>query len=43
MTRVELASITPLMVLALVIGVYPRFLLEVIEPASRMVVELVAR
>ncbi len=43
MTRVELASITPLMVLALIIGVYPRFLLEVIEPASRMVVELVAR
>jgi NADH-quinone oxidoreductase subunit M len=39
----ELASVVPLLLLALVIGVAPRFLLDVIEPASRTVVELVAR
>ena len=39
----ELASVGPLLLLALVIGVAPRFLLDVIEPASRTVVDLVAR
>ena len=39
----EIASVAPLLLLALVIGVAPRFLLDVIEPASRTVVELVAR
>lgn len=39
----EYVSITPLLVLALVIGVLPRFLLDVIEPGSRAVVDLVAR
>jgi NADH-quinone oxidoreductase subunit M len=42
-TAVEVSAIAPLVVLALVIGVFPRFLLEVIEPAARAVVELVAR
>ena len=36
-------AIVPLLVLAVVIGVVPRFLLDVIEPAARSVVELVAR
>lgn len=39
----ETAAIVPLLALATVIGVLPRFLLDVIEPASRAVVELVAR
>ena len=39
----ELAAVAPLLLLALAIGVAPRFLLDVIEPASRTVVELVAR
>jgi NADH-quinone oxidoreductase subunit M len=39
----ELASIAPLLLLALLIGVFPRFLLDLIEPASRAVVELVTR
>lgn len=39
----ELASVAPLLLLALAIGVAPRFLLDVIEPASRDLVELVAR
>ncbi len=39
----EWASVAPLLLLAAVIGVAPRFLLDVIEPASRAVVELVAR
>ena len=39
----EWASVAPLLLLALLIGVAPRFLLDVIEPASRTVVELVAR
>jgi NADH-quinone oxidoreductase subunit M len=39
----ETAAIVPLLVLATVIGVLPRFLLDVIEPASRALVELVAR
>jgi NADH-quinone oxidoreductase subunit M len=39
----ETAAIVPLLGLATVIGVLPRFLLDVIEPASRALVELVAR
>jgi NADH-quinone oxidoreductase subunit M len=39
----EAAAITPLLGLALVIGVAPRFLLDIIEPAARVVVQLVAR
>ena len=39
----ELASVVPLLLLAAVVGVAPRFLLDVIEPASRAVVQLVAR
>jgi NADH-quinone oxidoreductase subunit M len=39
----ELAATAPLLLAALVIGVIPRFLLDVIEPASRAVVRLVAR
>jgi NADH-quinone oxidoreductase subunit M len=39
----ETAAIVPLLVLATVIGILPRFLLDVIEPASRTLVELVAR
>jgi NADH-quinone oxidoreductase subunit M len=39
----ETAAIVPLLALATVIGILPRFLLDVIEPASRALVELVAR
>jgi NADH-quinone oxidoreductase subunit M len=39
----ETAAIVGLLALATVIGVLPRFLLDVIEPASRALVELVAR
>jgi NADH-quinone oxidoreductase subunit M len=39
----EVWSIAPLLVLATVIGLLPRPLLDVIEPASRALVELVAR
>lgn len=42
-TAAEVSAIAPLMVLAVVIGLFPRFLLDVIEPAARSVVELVAR
>ena len=42
-SAVETMAIAPLLVLALVIRVFPRFLLDVIEPAARAVVELVAR
>jgi len=42
-TAVELTAIVSLLVLSVVIGVFPRFLLDVIEPASRVVVDLVAR
>jgi NADH-quinone oxidoreductase subunit M len=41
--RSELSAITPLLILSLIIGVAPRFLLEVIEPASAAVISLVAR
>ncbi|ROT33484.1 NuoM family protein [Micromonospora sp. HM5-17] len=39
----ELVAIVALLALALAIGVAPRFLLDVIEPASRTLVDLVAR
>ncbi|WP_242471997.1 proton-conducting transporter membrane subunit [Blastococcus sp. TML/C7B] len=39
----EVASIVPLLVLALVFGVLPRALLDVLEPAAMAVVELVSR
>ena len=39
----EAAAIVPLLALATVIGLLPRFLLDVIEPASRVLLELVAR
>ncbi|WP_214367999.1 NuoM family protein [Pseudonocardia sp. H11422] len=39
----ETAAVVPLLALATLIGVLPRFLLDVIEPASRVLVELVAR
>jgi len=39
----ESAAITPLLMLALLIGVFPAPLLEVINPAARAVVDLVAR
>ncbi|HEU5157217.1 MAG TPA: NADH-quinone oxidoreductase subunit M [Streptosporangiaceae bacterium] len=39
----ELAAIAPLLAASLVIGIAPRFLLDVIEPASAAVVSLVAR
>jgi NADH-quinone oxidoreductase subunit M len=42
LTAVEAWAIAPLMVATVVIGVFPRFLLDVIEPAARTVVELVA-
>jgi NADH-quinone oxidoreductase subunit M len=41
--RSEIAAIVPLLALATVIGVLPRLVLDVIEPASRALVELVAR
>jgi NADH-quinone oxidoreductase subunit M len=36
-------AVVPLLLLAVVLGVAPRFLLDVIEPASRSVLELLAR
>jgi len=42
-TVVETSAIAPLLVLTVVIGIFPRFLLDVIEPAARAVAELVAR
>ncbi|WP_219420168.1 complex I subunit 4 family protein [Pseudonocardia nigra] len=39
----EAVAIVPLLALATVIGILPRFLLDVIEPASRALLELVAR
>ncbi|MDR7300020.1 complex I subunit 4 family protein [Haloactinomyces albus] len=39
----EAASIMPLLAIAVVIGVLPRFLLNVIEPASTTLIEMVAR
>jgi len=39
----EILSIGSLLVLSVVIGVFPRFLLDVIEPAATVVVDLVGR
>ncbi len=39
----EMSSIAPLLLLAVVIGVFPRWLLDVIEPAAAVVVDLVGR
>lgn len=39
----EYAAIVPLLLASLVIGVAPRFLLDVIEPAAAVVVQLVSR
>lgn len=39
----ESAAVVPLLVLAVVLGLTPRFLLDVVEPASRSVLELLAR
>lgn len=43
LTAPEAVSIIPLMVAAVVIGVFPRFVLDVIEPASRVLGVLVGR
>ena len=40
---VEVAAIAPLLALSLLVGIFPRPLLDVIEPAARSVVDLVAR
>ena len=39
----EIMSVLPLLALSLIIGIAPRFLLDVIEPGSRVLVGLVAR
>lgn len=39
----ETLAVAPLLAATVVIGIAPRFLLEVIEPAARTVVDLVAR
>ncbi|MCF7552677.1 NuoM family protein [Pseudonocardia sp. WMMC193] len=39
----EAVAVLPLLLLALVIGILPRFLLDVVEPAARGLVEAVAR
>ncbi|MEW2630827.1 NADH-quinone oxidoreductase subunit M [Streptomyces sp. NPDC048389] len=43
LTTTEAVSIVPLLGVALVIGVLPRLLLDVVEPAGRTLAELVAR
>ena len=43
LTKTEIVSIAPLLVLAVVIGVFPRALLDLIEPAAAVVVDLVGR
>jgi NADH-quinone oxidoreductase subunit M len=42
-TGSEIAAIAPLLTLSVVIGIFPRPLLDLIEPAAHNVVELVAR
>ncbi|MEV0001699.1 NADH-quinone oxidoreductase subunit M [Micromonospora sp. NPDC050980] len=42
-TAAETAAVLPLLALSLLIGVFPRLLLDVVEPAARAVTELVAR
>jgi NADH-quinone oxidoreductase subunit M len=39
----ELISIAPLLLLAVVIGVFPRFLLDIVDPAARALTFLVSR
>jgi NADH-quinone oxidoreductase subunit M len=39
----EILSVLPLLALSVIIGIAPRFLLDVIEPASRVLIGLVAR
>jgi NADH-quinone oxidoreductase subunit M len=39
----EAVAVIPLLAFSLVLGIFPRFVLDVIEPASRHVVDLVAR
>ena len=39
----ELAAIAPLLILSLIIGIAPRWLLDLIEPASAAIVNLVSR
>ncbi|TDV57313.1 complex I subunit 4 family protein [Actinophytocola oryzae] len=43
LTVTETLSIAPLMVLAVVIGLFPRFLLDLVEPAARVLGTLVGR
>src|SRR5216683_697142 len=43
LTASETAGIVPLLVLAVIIGILPRFLLDLIEPAARTLTHLVAR
>lgn len=43
LTVAETASIAPLMVLAVALGLFPRFLLDVVEPAARVLGTLVSR
>ena len=43
LTAAETVSIAPLMVLAVVLGLFPRFLLDVVEPAARALGMLVSR
>ncbi len=43
LTAAETAGIVPLVALAVVIGIVPRFLLDLIEPAARVLIYLVAR
>jgi NADH-quinone oxidoreductase subunit M len=41
--RREIFAIAPLLLLAVIIGIVPRFLLDIIEPASSVIVDLVSR
>jgi NADH-quinone oxidoreductase subunit M len=43
LTAAETISIAPLMALALVLGLFPRFLLDLVEPAARVLGTLVSR
>jgi proton-translocating NADH-quinone oxidoreductase chain M len=43
LTTTETLSIAPLMVLAVVLGLFPRFLLDLVEPAARTLGTLVSR
>jgi len=42
-TARELAAVLPLLMLALVLGVYPALILDVIDPAATTLVHLVSR